>query len=378
MNNIDRKLEAQVIRAAIDQKHKYDLASGLAGVLLMETYFYHRWPTEMRRKNIESMVALLIEALADEEMPVSLWNGLVGVAYALEFLTASCPDIVCPHVSEFIDDVDDLLLGYLENHGETRQYDLISGITGIGAYALTRTNRSAAKNLFVAVERELYRSLTDTGSGRTWFKRGLNRQTAALAAEPVIDLGIAHGAPGVVLLLCAGVRDKLITVGELPDLVNTLRRCQLPSPSYSKYGYFYPESKTEASRVAWCYGDLSIAFCFASAAEVLEDGELEAFSHDMISRRMAQTEASYEIYDNGLCHGYAGLHHLLVKLSKRDPRLLSNVRTVHQRLIRDRDLNSTYHCQPGLLDGMAGVLLAMNDGASRGQYHWDTCYSLGF
>jgi lantibiotic modifying enzyme len=380
MDHRDQELEAQVVKVAFEQKHKYDLASGMAGVLLMEAYFYHRWPSDARRRNIENAVGNLIESVSNEDMPISLWCGLVGVVYAFEFLAGVAPELISTEVTGFIDDVDDLLIQYLNNPGHARQYDLISGITGIGAYALMRTNPNAAKNLYSAVERELSRSASETDFGRLWVKADTanNLLTAPFADQPVVDLGIAHGAPGVVLLLSAGVRENLGSGAHLQALVERLKQCRLGTSAASAFGYFYPQASDAPSRVAWCYGDLSMAFCFASTADVLGDSDLRAYAQDLLARRLEQPLSSYEIHDNGLCHGNAGVLHLLRKMAGADERLASYASAIQLGLLRDRDSPGAYHCQPDLLDGMAGALLAMNDGPSRGRFHWDTCYSFGF
>lgn len=368
-----------MVKVALEQKHEYDLASGLAGVLLMEAYFHYRWPDEQRRRNIEALVGHLIEAVSGQEMPVSLWGGLVGVVYAFEFLAGVAPELVPSEIGEFVADVDELLIQYLGNSAQSRQYDLISGMTGIGAYALMRTDAGAGQHLYLAVERELYRSAADTEFGPLWLKTDADKNplTAPFAGRPVVDLGIAHGVPGVILLLSAGVRESLGSGDRLRSLVERLERCRLPGAD-STYGYFHPQASEDPSRVAWCYGDLSVAFSLAGAAQVLEDGDLRKRAHALIARRLARPEESYEIHDHGLCHGTAGVLHLLRKMRGADELLAPHASALHARLSNDGEHTGIYHVQPDLLDGMAGVLLAMNDGPSRGRFHWDTCYSFGF
>ncbi|WP_426343772.1 lanthionine synthetase LanC family protein [Pseudoduganella sp. R-32] len=359
------------------------LSGGLAGGLLMQTERYAVHPTAERRARLEQLLQALINAIQKHPLEVNLWSGLVGILYAFEFVRASAPEILPAAVADFVDEMDAQLGDYIRSRATTLHFDLISGVAGIGAYALMRTNLEAARNLYAIVEASLVAMSTRTTAGRTWHTQPIHLGPLAPAsarANGHTDLGIAHGLPGVVLLLAGAHYHGLgtsATPGLLQEAVAALLEYQSDPVKGSRYSYYTSQKLSQASRLGWCYGDLSAGFALHGAATALVQPALASQAHEIVLSRLAQPEASFGFSDNTLCHGHGGALHMVHKLNAAAPapRYAEFLRTRLDLLGDGRD---HYALQPGLLEGSCGVLLAMEDRHSRGRHHWDVCLTFGF
>lgn len=381
MTPAHQRLEACVVERLLGNPSNFTLSRGMAGALLLQAQLYGQCPTDERRRNIERAVALLVDSIRHSEQPITLWTGLVGILYAFEFTRSICQDLVPAAVHEFINDLDDQLLDYLAANDATRHFDLIHGVAGIGAYALMRTDRDAAQRLYLAVEAALMASSSVSAAGRHWRTRPENMSPLASAkskADGHIDLGLAHGLPGVIQLMAGALRHRLAgaaTSALLTQSVEALIACRSDQFVSCAYGYMTPQEGVEASRVAWCYGDLSAGFALHSAGLALGRTDWSARAQQIVQDRITQAESTFLLTDLSLCHGYAGVLHLVRKLAQARPAYAQIIARCSQMLGDGPDESDM---SPGLLEGSAGVLLAMNDGGPRGRHHWDVCLCLGF
>lgn len=379
--------EESTVSALIARADDSSLSSGVAGALVLEARLYSLDPTEQRRAHIKSAIDALIRSIQSQELQINLWAGMVGVLYALEYTRSACPDLIEDPVASFVSQMDDMLVDYLCSHRTTLQFDLISGLVGFGAYALMRTCSEAAALIYQTVEEALLARAEATPSGLRW--RTMPRHLSPIAAPSAkqtghIDFGIAHGQPGVLLLLAAGLRhglakDRALTRSSLEQSASFLMASQQHDLVHSKYPYYDPQSHNTASRLAWCYGDVGVGFALHSAGLAVDSPQLRAFATELVEARLDQPDESFTLSDTGLCHGTLGVAHLINKMSLNNdsPRmgeLLATWRAVQPM----SHLDHGYHQQPDLLDGTAGVLLALSETPGAGRHRWDTCLCLGF
>jgi hypothetical protein len=297
------------------------------------------------------------------------------------------PEAVPPAVVDLLDRLDDMLADYVESRQQAMHFDLISGAVGFGAYALMRANAHGSKRLYSAVERNLFERAESIGSGVRWrtWPRHLSQMAASTAKETGhIDFGLAHGQPGVTLLLAAGLKhglcaDRARTRSCLDAAVRHLMNQSRDDLGQSRYPYYDPQATNAASRLAWCYGDLGVGFALHCVADVLDADDLASFADDLIARRLGQVEASFGINDHGLCHGYAGVAYLIEKMNGRGSKAgRSLAADFRRRTAVERSLEFGCHEQPDLLDGAAGISLSQLEPDLGGRHSWDVCFSLGF
>lgn len=374
-------IELANAQTALATPTNISLAAGLAGALLMQSHLYSLQPEEARGERIIKMIASLIHQVQTREMSTGLWDGLTGILYSLEYTLKVAPVLVPPAVVEFIGNMDDLLIGYVAPDAEPQHFDIISGIAGLGAYALMRTNINAARLLYQAVEARLIGLSSMIASGRVW--RTLPQFMSPFASTESrehghVDLGLAHGLPGVVQLLAGAVRHGLATPQTgtyLREACDALISLQSDSMDGARYAYF--DIHPSDSRLAWCYGDLSAAFAIYSAADALRHPVWLQMARTLLLERLQKPESSFGLEDAALCHGHSGVLHLVQKIAVRDQQP-AYMRFVNERRAALGEGSDDFESRAGLLEGHAGVLLVLQNSPDLGRHHWDVCLCMGY
>ncbi len=197
------------------------------------------------------------------------------------------------------------------------QYDLISGLVGLGVYALERGE--AGRSLAGRVLDVLERRAVSRGPGLTWFTppEQLPPWQRELAPDGYWNLGLAHGVPGVIAVLArfatAGIeveRAARLLDGAVAYLLDAEPAATPRYPAWHAEG----RPREPKSRLAWCYGDLGIALALLSAARARGRADWEADALALALGRAEQSTTAAGVVDTGLCHGTAGNGHLYHRL----------------------------------------------------------------
>jgi hypothetical protein len=247
-------------------------------------------------------------------MDASLYGGFTGIGWTMAHLREQLVDAddEDPNVA-----IDEVLLAYLDRSPWTVEYDLISGLVGLGVYALERLPRASARE---CLERIVQR-LTDLAErhadgGITWPTPPelLPSHQREKCPNGYYNLGLAHGVPGVIAFLgqvcvarIGGEKARALLDGG----VTWLLKQKLSATNRSTFpAWVTPDNEPGDCRLAWCYGDVGVAAALLVAARAVNspDWELEAIE---IARRAARRRRSTAgVKDAALCHGAAGLGHI--------------------------------------------------------------------
>lgn len=282
-----------------------NLEEGNAGRVLLDWFFAQTQPPLTTPSALEAQVEAIIEATAEQDLDASLLRGFTGVAWTLHYLSAEAEEDPC-------EDIDAALLDRLEQPHWTGDFDLASGLVGYGVYFLERLPRPEAARGLQLILTHLEGHAEPKEGGIAWPSPLLS------ASDEVIgrcyNLGVPHGAPGVIALLA-----KLYKAGVESERAKALLEpsvAWLLSQKRSKELVYFPEVVLEGreappGRSAWCYGDpgVSLALLIAARATKRPDWEREAIE---IARHAAATPAEQTFSrDACVCHGAAGRAHLL-------------------------------------------------------------------
>lgn len=371
------RLEARLVAAALARPDRLTLGSGMAGVLLMAARMAQLMPSPQRSARVTQLAAAIADGLGAAPLEAGLWSGVVGVLYALEYVRATDPRLLGEHeeaVREFVELMDDVLAAAVRRNAGREHFDLISGHCGIGAYALVRTDTGAARRIFAAAEQALRDTAEYDAGSCTW------RAPRGVAAHGGYDLGVAHGVPGVIGLLAHALRLGIGTEHTTQLLEHSLRWLQAqenPSLPHSRFASVTSRAG-ESSRLAWCYGDLGIAAVLSVAAGASGEVALARWWRTLAVQRIEQSPATWQLSDDSLCHGRAGLLHILRRLLARgldSGRALDVAAEVEDELTQStgaaHDLRNY-----GLLEGWSGVVLALAEsalGQRAGGRPWNLC-----
>jgi hypothetical protein len=281
-------------------------------------------------------------------------------------------------------------------HGGTGfdAYDVITGLSGIGACLLQRG--APVQDELRAVLGYLVRLTGGTTEvdGKTvpgWcVDHGPRRNERA----PHLNLGLAHGICGPLALLSLAYRAGIRVPGDEQAIVRIVD-ILLAERRHDATGTYWPSflfqdgsgaQPSERGRDAWCYGGVGMARSLQLAAGALGRDDWAGIAGS--TARGALSRASDEwVGDASLCHGWAGLLQVGWRIRDDDPGAVP--RPLLDRLaasVLDHYTPQAPFCfqydaipgvfgpdRPAILDGAAGVALALHTYATDTEPHtgWD-------
>ncbi|NLR56935.1 hypothetical protein HGH93_02400 [Chitinophaga polysaccharea] len=135
-----------------------------------------------------------------------------------------------------------------------------------------------------------------------------------------VNLGLAHGIVSVIKFCLQCYRQGICRV-EAKSLCGMLVDFLLEHQNSNTSRSFFPyevkigEDMDKYSRMAWCYGDLSVAYILYEVACVFNDKDLEFFSLKVLRQCGERIDLQAEkVFDAGFCHGAAGIAHIFNKV----------------------------------------------------------------
>ncbi len=331
-----------IVRALLEWFERGTGGPALASVALVFATVSIRRELEL---NFGAILQKVIDSSATAPMATT-WAGSLGYALALQssLRLLGIDEDVCAPLDAGLDAT------LAENAGPVT--DLIDGATGRLAYLLERP---------VTPQTERSRRFL------------LNQLGASAPRDPrAPDLGVAHGAAGVILVL-ASVIDR--GWGESRDVALLTRTVEIllsfEDPSLAPFRFPFVGRGSE-SRLAWCYGDLGISVALLYAARVLGRHQWEA-----TARRLAESAAAVpvdlsRVNEATLCHGAVGVGTLLSWLAEEldSPTIRASAIEWFERVSRFRrkegrfagfqfNRGGVWEDAVTILEGAAGVALGL-------------------
>ncbi|WP_240796304.1 lanthionine synthetase C family protein [Streptomyces sp. RFCAC02] len=293
----------------------------------------------------------------------SLFHG----APALEFVLGRAGRPHHPGVSEAVDRVVTDRLAAARQRQATgvlphlAEWDLIRGLTGLGALLLTRDPVPPLLRELLGHLVSLARPVRagDRKVPGWWAQSGPGGEEMPGGHG---NNGIAHGIAGPLALLSLAVRCGVQVPGQL-DAIGVMARW------LDAYGNWYWTTRDHLTghappeapptRPSWCYGRLGNARTQQLAGIALGDPTRCRTAEDAAVRALRDPAVLDRVTDASLCHGWAGLLTVTRSIAADSPeprRFGSLVTTLHQRLTTDLHRLT----KPGLLEGRAGARLALD------------------
>jgi hypothetical protein len=332
-----------------------------------------------------------VETVTTVSMPPGLYQGFSGIAWAAQHLSG----LLAAGDNDPNEAVDAALVEYLNQSPWRGDYDLISGLVGLGVYAFDRLPRPTAVACLERVIDRLAESAERGADGVTWHTPAEDLTPEQRAKYPCgyYNLGVAHGVPGVIPVLAAACAAGVAARKARPlvhGAVAWLLRQQLPAASESRFpNMCAPGIEPEACRLAWCYGDAGIAVALLSAARWLKEPAWEQEALAIARAAAARPAETAGVRDAGLCHGAAGLGHLFNRLfhAAGEACFAEAARFWFRRCLEMRqpgrgiagfshygqrqDGVDCWLKEPGLLIGAAGIALALLAAITPIEPQWD-------
>jgi lantibiotic modifying enzyme len=367
------------------------LAGGRAGLAILYAYLARAGLADRAGADADEFLDEATAALGHVSMPSGLYSGFTGVAWAVAHLHDSREQAI----DDVNEEVDQTLHEYLTRSPWTDDYDLVSGLVGIGVYAMERLPSRNARRLLALVVDRLDDTAELSDRGATWFTAPelLPDWQRQLCPHGYYNLGLAHGVPGVIALLsgsCAAGVARAKARPLLDAAVAWLLSQKLAEGAGSTFPTTVaPGAEMRPSRLAWCYGDPGIAGSLLAAARAAGVSSWGREAIEIARRSAARPFDEAGIRDAGLCHGAAGLAHIFNRMyqSTGDRCLSEAARFWFTQALDMRqpgrgiagyaawdpraDGTAGWKDDPGLLSGAAGIALALLAAVSPIEPAWD-------
>ncbi len=126
---------AQALQQMPSPMHNFSLADSSAGVALFFAYLAQTTQDETQTATALDFLTQTVDGVAAHPLPHSLFAGLAGIAWTLTHLQGR---LVEPD-PDFVDvAIDEALLAEVSRSPWSQDYDLMSGLVGVGVYMLER------------------------------------------------------------------------------------------------------------------------------------------------------------------------------------------------------------------------------------------------
>ncbi|PND37937.1 hypothetical protein C1O66_10625 [Paucibacter aquatile] len=387
-----RAANEQLISNWRAMKPATSLSVGLAGALM---YCFEDASSGDPDPQLQSLSKVLLEGLVDalacEPSAPSLYGGIVGVAWLFDNYRAQLHALnLSLDISAFLDEVDGLLLEGLCNTW-MGPYDLTDGLAGLGLYGLGRGQQTGDFSIAAACLKQLVLMRRIVEGCPLWLiesRHILDENVVRQFPDGQLNLGLAHGIPGLVSFLANAVAlgvEEPQTMELLENAVRILRKYRVADSEVSFPGWVGPDAPR---RQAWCYGDPGVACALWLAAKATNDVALLDEVKSVVAKCSALPEALTGIADGSLCHGSAGfalLLHLL-SINAGEPAWASSACYWVQRALDQFECHGLVRLVPSLpgrvdghnvslLSGTPGTVLAL--GTVFGRYSKRWCKFLG-
>jgi len=325
-------------------------------------------------------------------------SGLPGYAQALAVLDEHISTLTRHRLRRARERIDAGMLPAL------REYDLIRGLTGIGAYLLhrhqsapgtpsgpARTSSGLLGEILAYLVRLTEPLKLDDGSmvPGWWTGNAPNDEPSPDWPGGHGNLGIAHGIAGPLALLSLAAQCGIEVAGQTHAIERICAWLDQWQTGTGTHGW-WPElvSRREhetgttlqagPGRPSWCYGTPGLARAQQLAGQALGDPRRQDDAELALAGCLADHRQLDQLTDASLCHGWAGLLHTTIRVAAdaADPDRLNHRHILDhtQRFVYDQ----TPPTDDGLLTGVAGTRLALHT-ATVGTpplSGWDACLLL--
>jgi lantibiotic modifying enzyme len=376
------------------------LAGGEAGFALFRAYLARSGLlTSSESASQEELALALLQAAADQLPSIAqqpeLFSGFTGVAWAAQHLQSQgCLE----DGEDLCGAVDEALIDWLQEQGNTLLCELIGGLAGIGLYGLSRHSCPGGRNIVQQTVAALQQTAIVDQNYRTWFHAPERLSPVALHFHPAgcYNLGLSHGIPGVLRFLGGAAVQEVPGARELlSDATGWLLLQQRTYHNGSRFGHSFtrdPWEEPQGSRVAWCYGDLGIAVSLLATSRQTSIPDSGSFAFELARATARRPLEACGVMDAGLCHGAFGNAHVFARLySSTGDR--SQLEAAHRWLARGLAMRqpgiglagfqawrgslpgdsgqASWQASPSLLDGTCGIGLALLGFLSPVEPAWD-------
>lgn len=358
--------------------NRLDLMGGLAGTALLEFNLFESTKSDEYFNNAYESIDLIVDNINNVNS-YTLAGGLSGIGWLFENIRKnSFLDI---DTNEILAEIDPVIIDSIFNDLKLGNYDFFHGAIGGAVYLLSKHPSPKIDALLSNILLELDRSKVVDEKGIYW----INYLKSQRDGITVIDFGFSHGLPSILMMLILfferGINRQLC-IGLIGELTRFILSEKLDYKIHDSYfpmiKQVYGQKENYGSRLAWCYGDLGVAYALRRANDILNDPVLKVEVEDILiyaSGRRDLKKANIE--DAYLCHGISGVSILFERLFglTKLPQL-ADASAFWLEKLKNRDQSNVptskakISSNEGFLEGDTGIALTLLDSLYKLQTGW--------
>jgi lantibiotic biosynthesis protein len=247
-------------------------------------------------------------------------------------------------------------------------YDVLAGLSGASRLLLACGTEPAALD-------DSLRALVALTAGRQgpgWYvEHGWSSPDDPTAH---VNLGLAHGVPGVLAALSVAYREGTRVPGHAEAIERIATWLLAVGPDWPEILGSDGSVLAPAGRPSWCYGVPGLARALQLAGLALDEAAWRATATGALRAVLARPWAGFDFCDAGLCHGWGGLLQVTLRMAwdGADERLAAAADGLADRVVGYFSAEAPFGFRyatggevrmapdrPGLLWGSAGAALAL-------------------
>lgn len=355
------------------------LLGGYTGVALFYAYYYQLTGDEAHQGKVYEIIEKCLEDLSEQPMNGSHCSGIAGISWCIQHLT-QMGFIEADEEADNFADIDTQIAEFMRNELSDGRNDFLHQGLGPALYLLERLPAATAHTELETLVQQLEKSAMTVPGGIAW-KDHFSSRSQDIPDKDLFNLGLAHGTPAIIDILARCYEKGIARETTLPLIEKSIQwLLEIRQPALSGHSLFPTLVDTtnqvmgEAhSRLGWCYGDLGIATMLWNTGK-----RLHRTDYQQEAMKILQHVAQYRNVKNGavhdacLCHGSAGIAHLLQQtgLATGDRLLLDASQqwlhtTLQMNTWADGPAGFKFYHHPNyvsshnMLEGIAGIGLSL-------------------
>lgn len=366
------------------------LDTGAAGVALFHAAQTHRDPEAVQRTHAWLRAAAAHGVDASDR--AGLFYGLPALTLVLSLLPEDqytrARDSMNRHLNTLVHQRVDAPLERIASGARTSfgEYDVIQGLSGIGAVLLRVDPNGAAMERLLGYLVRLTQPLLEDGQELPgwWVDHAPWHNPEPLWQGGHANLGTAHGISGVLALLSLAYRRGFAVQGQeeairrVCDHLDTWRQHeggQVWWPSWITLTKKGTLNAGERGRISWCYGNPGMTRSQQLAGLALNDPDRCRMAEHAMAACL-KPETLERVTEAGLCHGLAGLVQVAHRMAQDQDSSATPLRVGLTRATKElhHRIGPTFAPTSGLLNGALGTGLALSSVfVEQDSPGWDTC-----
>ena len=373
-----------------DKKKGIGLIGGITGEAVF-LFYYAKYTQDMKYydKALE-LITDVFDTINEGFAYHTFAAGLAGVGWAVEHLVQN--DFIEADPDEILEDIDAYIhKAMIMDIQEKGNYDFLHGATGSAVYFLSRLANENAGKFLAEYVAELEKVSEKEDEGAIKWRSVLNIEEGSEG----YNLSLSHGLASIIAFLAKTNLHSVHKEKSETLLKGSIKYMLDHSLDIGKFHSNFPSWIQEGepltpSRLAWCYGDLGIGISLYQAAVSIKDKELETRAVEIMLHAAKRRDLKENaVVDAGLCHGGAGIAHIFNRMYhytgieefKDTARYWFNATlglATHEGGFAGYKAWHTekyggWVSDGGILEGIAGIGMAIMSAISEIEPHWDRC-----